>query len=112
MPDGERSDLGNADAPNAQSASNEKQQGAKVPKRKEYARIEPPSAEQLVQEDMINNCAVKTIISGIMGSALGVCFGVFMGAMDSAVRLSCDVVHRNSVCGTQQVAVAPKNSGK
>ena len=61
----------------------------KVPKRKEYARIEPPSPEQLVQEDMINNCAVKTVISGIMGSALGICFGVFMGAMDSAVRLSC-----------------------
>ena len=93
MPEGESSDLGNADASNAQSASNGAQQGAKVPKRKEYTRIEPPSPEQLVQEDMINNCAVKTVISGIMGSALGICFGVFMGAMDSAVGLSRHVVN-------------------
>ena len=92
MPEGERGEIDSADAPSAQSASNGTQQGAKVPKRKEYARIEPPSPEQLVQEDMINNCAVKTVISGIMGSALGICFGVFMGAMDSAVRLFCHVV--------------------
>ena len=94
MPEGERNEMGNADAPSAASASSGDQQGPKVPKRKEYARIEPPSPEQLVQEDMINNCAVKTVISGIMGSALGICFGVFMGAMDSAVRLSCHVVKK------------------
>ena len=94
MPEGERSEVGNADGPSAESALNGNQQGAKVRKRKEYARIEPHSPEQLVQEDMINNCAVKTVISGIMGSALGICFGVFMGAMDSAVRLSCHVVKR------------------
>ena len=34
----------------------------------------------------MNNCLVKTIISGVMGSGLGLVFGVFMGAMDSAVR--------------------------
>ena len=94
MPEGERSEIGNADGPSAESALNGNQQGAKVRKRKEYARIEPPSPEQLVQEDMINNCAVKTVISGIMGSALGICFGVFMGAMDSAVRLSCHDVKK------------------
>ena len=55
-------------------------------KRKEYQRLEPTSPDQLAQEDLMNNCAVKTVISGIMGAGLGLVFGVFMGAMDSAVR--------------------------
>lgn len=40
----------------------------------------------------MNNCLVKTIISGVMGSGLGLVFGVFMGAMDSAVR-QCKYMH-------------------
>ena len=73
---------GNSDTAEASSSG---QQGPQAKKKKEYARIEPTTPEQLVQEDMINNCAVKTVISGVMGSALGVAFGIFMGAMDSAV---------------------------
>lgn len=73
----------NSNSSTAEASSG--QQGPQAKKRKEYARIEPTTPEQLVQEDMINNCAVKTVISGVMGSALGVAFGVFMGAMDSAV---------------------------
>jgi hypothetical protein len=34
----------------------------------------------------MNNCAVRTALSGVMGSGLGVLFGVFMGTMDSSVR--------------------------
>ena len=63
------------------------QKGPQPKKRKEYSRIEPTTPEQLIQEDLINNCAVKTVISGVMGSALGVAFGIFMGAMDSAVSI-------------------------
>lgn len=54
--------------------------------KKEYRKLEPVTPEQLAQEDLMNNCLVKTIISGVMGSGLGLVFGVFMGAMDSAVR--------------------------
>ncbi len=63
------------------SASQPKQK-----KKKEYTRIEPTTPEQLAQEDLMNNCAVKTVVSGVMGSVLGAAFGVFMGAMDTAVR--------------------------
>lgn len=88
MPDGVPSETaGNIDT-SLQEPSSSSQQAAKAPKKKkEFTRIEPTTPEQLVQEDLINNCAVKTVISGIMGSALGVFFGIFMGAMDSAVRL-------------------------
>ena len=33
----------------------------------------------------MNNCATRTIVSGVMGMGLGVCFGIFFGTMDSAV---------------------------
>ncbi|CAL8467138.1 g6674 [Coccomyxa elongata] len=56
----------------------------KQKKKKEYTRIEPTTPEQLAQEDLMNNCAVKTVVSGVMGSFLGAAFGVFMGAMDTA----------------------------
>jgi hypothetical protein len=79
-----REDITNGRSSTAE-ASSSSHLGSQARKRKEYARIEPTTPEQLVQEDLINNCAVKTVISGIMGSALGVAFGVFMGAMDSAV---------------------------
>ena len=53
-----------------------------------YRQIQMPTPEVIVQEDFMNNCAVRTVLSGVMGSALGVLFGVFMGTMDSAVRCS------------------------
>ena len=44
-----------------------------------------PSGEEIMQQEFMNNCAVRTVISGVMGSALGLLFGVVMGSMDSAV---------------------------
>lgn len=54
-----------------------------------YQRIEMPTAESIAQEDFMNNCIVRTILSGVMGTGLGVVFGIFMGTMDTSVR------HRN-----------------
>ena len=51
-----------------------------------YQRIEMPTPESMAQEDFMNNCAVRTILSGVMGSGLGVVFGIFMGTMDTSVR--------------------------
>lgn len=50
-----------------------------------YKRVELPSPEAIMQEDFMNNCAVRTVLSGAMGSVLGVMFGLFMGTMDGAV---------------------------
>lgn len=33
----------------------------------------------------MNNCVVRTVLSAVLGSGMGVMFGVFMGTMD-AVR--------------------------
>lgn len=55
--------------------------------KKEYRQIQMPSAEQIVQEDMMNNCGIRTVMSGVMGMGLGVLFGVVMGTMDAGVSL-------------------------
>lgn len=49
-----------------------------------YNRIEMPTAEMMASEDFMNNCAVRTIMSTVMGAGLGVVFGIFMGTMDTS----------------------------
>lgn len=72
-----------ADAPPAQE-SVQQPAGTKKPK-KQYRQVQMPTAEQMVQEDMMNNCAVRTVMSGVLGSGLGLVFGVVMGSMDAGV---------------------------
>lgn len=50
-----------------------------------YQRLDMPTPESIAQEDFMNNCAVRTILSGVMGTGLGVVFGIFMGTMDTSV---------------------------
>lgn len=54
--------------------------------RKVYQQIQLPSPEQMMQEEFMNNCATRTVLSGVMGMGLGVLFGIVMGSMDSAVH--------------------------
>lgn len=34
----------------------------------------------------MNNCVVRTVLSAVMGSGMGVMFGIFMGTMDTVGR--------------------------
>ena len=52
----------------------------------------------------MNNCAVRTVLSGVLGAGLGVAFGIFMGTMDTAVRLAlakCPRIPLNAVVQDQ-----------
>ena len=53
--------------------------------RGKYQPIMPPSYEQMLSEDVMNNCAVKSVIAGAMGGALGVAFGIFTASLDTGV---------------------------
>ncbi len=55
--------------------------------KKEYRQIQMPTPEQIVQEDMMNNCGIRTVMSGVMGMGLGLVFGVVMGSMDAGVSV-------------------------
>lgn len=44
-----------------------------------------PTYESMLQEDFMNNCAVRSCIAGGMGGMLGVAFGVFTASLDTQV---------------------------
>lgn len=52
---------------------------------KKYTRLELPTPEQMAGQEAMNNCAVRTVLSAVMGAGLGAMFGLFMGTMDGAV---------------------------
>ena len=66
---------------------------ATQPARKTYKRVSIPTQEEQIQEDSMNNCAVRTVLSGGMGMVLGVVFGIFMGTMDGAVSQHSHLMH-------------------
>lgn len=49
---------------------------------KTYKRIEMPTNEQIMMEDFMNNCLVKTVMATVLGSALGAAMGIFFGAFE------------------------------
>ena len=55
------------------------------PGKKKYRQIVMPSPEQMMQDEFMNNCATRTVVSAAMGSVMGVFFGILMGTMDGAV---------------------------
>ncbi|XP_008782373.1 mitochondrial import inner membrane translocase subunit TIM22-4 [Phoenix dactylifera] len=55
-------------------------------KEAEKPKIEPlrlPTPEEIRGQDIWNNCAVRSVVSGIMGGGLGLFMGLFLGALDN-----------------------------
>ena len=57
---------------------------AKKPRRarKTYERVKLPTPEEVYQQDAMDNCAVKTAMSCVLGGALGGVMGVVFGAFE------------------------------
>jgi|LauGreStaDraftv2_3_1035109.scaffolds.fasta_scaffold37384_2 import inner membrane translocase subunit TIM22 len=53
-----------------------------------FSPIALPTAEQMMMEDVMGNCFVKTGLSGIMGGLAGVAFGLFSASMENAHGVS------------------------
>eukprot|EP00899_Mesostigma_viride_P029179 jgi/Mesvir1/9446/Mv09843-RA.1 len=50
-------------------------------------KVEPvqmPTPQDLVQADVMNNCAIRTVISGVMGGVMGAALGLFMSGFEFA----------------------------
>ena len=50
---------------------------------KQYKRVELPTPDQIMMDDTMNNCVVKTVLATVMGSALGAGMGIFFGAFEA-----------------------------
>ncbi|XP_039044586.1 mitochondrial import inner membrane translocase subunit TIM22-4-like [Hibiscus syriacus] len=42
-----------------------------------------PSMEEIRAQEVWNNCAVRSVASGVMGGGLGFMMGIFLGALDN-----------------------------
>lgn len=87
-----------SEAPSTSTADGQPQQDAAV---KRYKQVAMPTPEQIMQEDIMNNCGVRTVMSAVAGCVLGAAFGIFMGAMDtSAVGQMCLVGEQSTAVDT------------
>lgn len=62
--------------------------GPSQPGEKKYPQLQMPNVEQMMQQDVMDNCAIKSVISGVMGGVLGVAFGIFTASLDGSAGVS------------------------
>ncbi|KAK6130274.1 hypothetical protein DH2020_035987 [Rehmannia glutinosa] len=70
--------------------------------------IEPihlPTIEEIRGQDIWNNCAVRSVVSGVMGGGLGLFMGLFLGALDNPIM-------QDEMTGRQQLVYQAKQMGR
>ena len=50
---------------------------------KQYSVVQLPTPEQIAQEDFMNNCGVRGVISVVMGGAMGAVMGIMFAGMEA-----------------------------
>ncbi|GER44689.1 mitochondrial import inner membrane translocase [Striga asiatica] len=71
-------------------------------------QIEPirlPTVEEIRGQDIWNNCAVRSVVSGVMGGGLGLFMGLFLGALDNPLM-------QDEMTGRQQLIYQAKQMGR
>ncbi|CAK9326911.1 unnamed protein product [Citrullus colocynthis] len=70
--------------------------------------IEPirmPTVEEIRGQDIWNNCAVRSVVSGVMGGGLGLFMGLFLGALDNPLM-------QDEMTAKQQFVYTAKQMGR
>lgn len=74
----------------------------------EKPQIEPlrlPTVEEIRGQDIWNNCAVRSVVSGVMGGGLGLFMGLFLGALDNPIT-------QDTMTARQQFIFTAKQMGR
>ncbi|XP_031101163.1 mitochondrial import inner membrane translocase subunit TIM22-4-like [Ipomoea triloba] len=94
--------MSNDPANDPQNASSSSSQEADKPP------IEPirlPTVEEIRGQDIWNNCAVRSVSSGVMGGGLGLFMGLFLGALDNPIM-------QDEMTARQQIVFQAKQMGR
>ncbi|XP_073121273.1 mitochondrial import inner membrane translocase subunit TIM22-4 isoform X2 [Henckelia pumila] len=67
--------------------------------------IRLPTIEEVRGQDIWNNCAVRSVVSGVMGGGLGLFMGLFLGALDNPIM-------QDEMTGRQQLIYQAKQMGR
>ncbi|XP_054811681.1 mitochondrial import inner membrane translocase subunit TIM22-4-like [Prosopis cineraria] len=82
--------------------------GSSNMKEAEKPQIEPirlPTVEEIRGQDIWNNCAMRSVVSGVMGGGLGLLMGLFIGSLDTHVM-------QEEMSGRQQLIYQAKQMGR
>uniref|UniRef100_A0A453NA19 Mitochondrial import inner membrane translocase subunit TIM22 n=2 Tax=Aegilops tauschii subsp. strangulata TaxID=200361 RepID=A0A453NA19_AEGTS len=72
------------------------------------AAVQPlqlPTPEEIKGQEMMNNCAVRSVLSGVMGGGLGVLMGLFFGALENPIM-------SEEMTARQQIVYQAKQMGR
>ncbi|KAK9279589.1 hypothetical protein L1049_013268 [Liquidambar formosana] len=89
-------------------SASESTNGSSSSKEPENPQIEPirmPSIEEIRGQDIWNNCAVRSVVSGVMGGGLGLFMGLFLGALDNPLM-------QDEMTARQQFVYTAKQMGQ
>lgn len=64
-----------------------------------------PTPEEIRGQDIWNNCAVRSVVSGVMGGGLGVMMGIFFAALDNPIM-------QDTMTTRQQLAYTARQMGQ
>ncbi|CAK9224854.1 unnamed protein product [Sphagnum jensenii] len=70
----------------------------------EGAQLRLPTPDEIRAQDIFNNCAVRTGVSGVMGGGMGVFMGMLFGALDTPL-------HAETMTARQQFVHAARTMG-
>ncbi|KDP34810.1 hypothetical protein JCGZ_10590 [Jatropha curcas] len=94
----------------AASSRTESNSGASSSKEVEPAtpQIQPfsmPTMEEIRAQEIWDNCAVRSVTSGVMGGGIGMFFGLFLGSFDNPLM-------QGEMSGRQQFIYTAKQMGR
>lgn len=97
---GSESDINGGDAAAASSSTSKV---GETPTQIQPFRM--PTIEEVRAQDVWNNCAVRSVASGVMGGGLGLFMGLFLGALDNPIM-------QDEMTGRQQFIYTAKQMGR
>ncbi|MCL7030554.1 hypothetical protein MKW94_020235 [Papaver nudicaule] len=81
----------------------------------EKPAVEPlrlPTVEEVRGQDIWNNCAVRSVVSGVMGGGLGVAMGLLLGALDNPMMQEEMTVKQQIIHSAKQMGRRSIHSAK
>ncbi|XVE58873.1 hypothetical protein DITRI_Ditri04bG0203900 [Diplodiscus trichospermus] len=73
--------------------------------RPQVQAIRMPTIEEIRAQEVWNNCAVRSVVSGVMGGGLGFFMGMLLGALDNPIM-------QDEMTGRQQLVYNLKQMGR
>ncbi|KAH9662056.1 mitochondrial import inner membrane translocase subunit TIM22-1 [Citrus sinensis] len=90
---------------NPETESNNGSSIAKEPEKPQIEAFRMPTMEEMRAQEVWNNCAVRSVASGVMGGGLGLMMGMFLGALDNPIM-------QEEMTGRQQFMYTMRQMGQ